>query len=190
MQVHQWPKGWSRIIYGPSQIEAQINQDTTISSEFTLWSNSGSSYSRGNMFVIPIEDSLMYVEPVYLEAANGSLPEVKRVIVVYGDKIAYKSNLADALDTLFGDGAGDPLKTDRPAAEGSEMSGGEGGDVVVVPDDIGGFTLEELAAKANQAYEDAINAQQRGDWASYGEYLDQLSKYLNQMVTDEAEAEI
>ena len=70
------------------------------------------------------------------------------------------------------------------------MSGGEGGDVVVVPDDIGGFTLEELAAKANQAYEDAINAQQRGDWASYGEYLDQLSKYLNQMVTDEAEAEI
>ena len=188
MILYRLPK--DRIIYGPSQIEAQVNQNTTISSEFTLWSNSGSSYSRGNMFVIPIEDSLMYVEPVYLEAANGSLPEVKRVIVVYGDKIAYESNLADALDSLFGDGAGDPLKTDRPAAEGSEMSGGEGGDVVVVPDDIGGFTLEELAAKANQAYEDAINAQQRGDWASYGEYLDQLSKYLNQMVTDEAEAEI
>ncbi|MBR4074518.1 MAG: UPF0182 family protein, partial [Firmicutes bacterium] len=188
MILYRLPK--DRIIYGPSQIEAQVNQNTTISSEFTLWSNSGSSYSRGIMFVIPIEDSLMYVEPVYLEAANGSLPEVKRVIVVYGDKIAYKSNLADALDTLFGDGAGDPLKTDRPAAEGSEMSGGEGGDVVVVPDDIGGFTLEELAAKANQAYEDAINAQQRGDWASYGEYLDQLSKYLNQMVADEAEAEI
>ncbi len=185
--LYRLPK--DRIIYGPSQIEAQVNQNTTISSEFTLWSNSGSSYSRGNMFVIPIENSLMYVEPVYLEAANGSLPEVKRVIVVYGDKIAYESNLADALDALFGDGAGDPLKTDRPATEGGEMSGGEGGSEIVIPGDVSGSSLEELAQMANQAYEDAINAQQRGDWAAYGEYLDQLSKYLNQMVTEEPETE-
>lgn len=186
--LYRLPK--DRIIYGPSQIEAQINQDTTISSEFTLWSNSGSSYSRGNMFVIPIENSLMYVEPVYLEAANGSLPEVKRVIVVYGDKIAYESNLAAALDSLFGKGAGDPLKTDRPATEGGEMSGEGSGDVIVTPGDVTGFNLEELARLANQAYEDAIQAQQRGDWASYGEYLDQLSQYLNQMVTEDIEAEI
>ena len=128
----------------------------------------------------------MYVEPVYLEAANGSLPEVKRVIVVYGDKIAYESNLADALDSLFGDGAGDPLKSDRPASEGSEMSGQEGGDEIVTPG-VGteDYTLEELAQLANQAYEDAVAAQQRGDWAAYGEYLDQLSQYLNQMVVPE-----
>lgn len=186
--LYRLPK--DRIIYGPSQIEAQVNQNTTISSEFTLWSNSGSSYSRGNMFVIPIENSLMYVEPVYLEAANGSLPEVKRVIVVYGDKIAYESNLADALDSLFGKGAGDPLKTDRPATEGGEMSGGEGGEVIVTPGTSGGFQLEDLARLANKAYEDAINAQQRGDWAAYGQYLDQLSQYLDQMVAGEAEAEI
>ena len=182
--LYRLPK--DRIIYGPSQIEAQINQDTTISSEFTLWSNSGSSYSRGNMFVIPIENSLMYVEPVYLEAANGSLPEVKRVIVVYGDKIAYESNLADALDRLFGKGAGDPLKSNTPATEGSQMSGGEGGSVIVTPGtDIGGYTLAELAELANEAYDDAVAAQQRGDWAAYGEYLDLLSQYLNQMIPKE-----
>ena len=125
----------------------------------------------------------MYVEPVYLDAANGSLPEVKRVIVVYGDKIAYESNLADALDRLFGKGAGDPLKSNTPATEGSQMSGVEGSDVIVTPEvDIEGYTLEELAKLANEAYDDAISAQQRGDWAAYGEYLDLLSQYLNQMV--------
>lgn len=187
--LYRLPK--DRIIYGPSQIEAQINQDTTISKEFTLWSNSGSTYSRGNMFVIPIEDSLMYVEPVYLEASNGSLPEVKRVIVVYGDRIAYESNLADALDRLFGAGAGDPLKSATPATDGSQMSGGEGGNVIVGPETpIGGYTLEELAQLANDAYEDAVAAQQRGDWAAYGTYLEQLSQYLNQMVPSEDETNL
>ncbi len=182
--LYRLPK--ERIIYGPSQIEAQINQDTNISKEFTLWSNSGSAYSRGNMFVIPIEESLMYVEPVYLEASNGSLPEVKRVIVVYGDRIAYESNLADALDTLFGKGAGDPLKSSTPATDGSQMSGGEGGSAIVSPGVIDQtYSLEELAQLANDSYEKAIAAQQRGDWAAYGEHLDQLSQYLNQMVPTE-----
>jgi len=183
--LYRLPK--ERIIYGPSQIEAQINQDTNISKEFTLWSNSGSAYSRGNMFVIPIENSLMYVEPVYLEASNGSLPEVKRVIVVYGDRIAYESNLADALDTLFGEGAGDPLKSPTPATDGSQMSEGEGGSggTTAPGTDVQQYSLEELARLANGAYEDAIAAQQRGDWAAYGEYLDQLSMYLNQMVPPE-----
>ena len=82
------------------------------------------------------------------------------------------------------------MKTDRPATEGGEMSGGEGGEVIVTPGTSGGFQLEDLARLANQAYEDAINAQQRGDWAAYGQYLDQLSQYLDQMVAGEAEAEI
>lgn len=185
--LYRLPK--DRIIYGPSQIEAQVNQDTTISKEFTLWSNSGSDYSRGNMFVIPIENSLMYVEPVYLEAANGSLPEVKRVIVVYGDRIAYESNLAAALDKLFGAGAGDPLKSSTPATDGNEMSGE--GDVSGQPDSLPDgstssiYSLEELAVMANEAYENAVQAQQAGDWASYGRYLQQLSEYLNQMVPAE-----
>ena len=101
--LYQMPK--SKIVYGPMQVEAQIDQNTEISKEFSLWSSSGSKYSRGNLFVIPIEDSLLYVEPVYLEATNSSIPEVKRVIVVYGDNIAYEATLAEALTSMFGEGS-------------------------------------------------------------------------------------
>ena len=87
------------------QVEAQIDQSPEISKEFSLWNSSGSQYSRGNMFIVPIEDSLLYIEPVYLEATNSSIPEVKRVIVVYGDRIAYEPTLAEALNSLFGEGS-------------------------------------------------------------------------------------
>ena len=84
------------------QIESQIDQNTEISKEFSLWNSSGSKYTRGDMFVIPINDSILYVEPVYLEASSDtSLPEVKRVIVAYGDRIAYEPTLAEALISLF-----------------------------------------------------------------------------------------
>ncbi|MDR1953945.1 MAG: UPF0182 family protein, partial [Clostridiales Family XIII bacterium] len=87
--LYQLPKG--KVVMGPGQIDAQIAQDTTISRDFSLWENSGSTYSRGNMFVIPIEESIMYVEPIYLKASDSSLPEVKRIIIYYGDRIAYEA---------------------------------------------------------------------------------------------------
>ncbi len=118
--LYRMPK--DRTIYGPAQIEAQINQDAEISKEFALWNNSGSSYLRGNLFVIPVEDALLYVEPVYLEATSTSLPEVKRVVMFYGDKVAYEPTLAEALDSLFGPGAGDPLKTAYPVVTGKQMA--------------------------------------------------------------------
>lgn len=173
--LYRLPK--DRIIYGPSQIEAQINQDTNISKEFSLWNNSGSKYSRGNMFVIPVEQSLVYVEPVYLEAANSSLPEVKRVIVAYGNKIAYETTLAQALNKLFGSGAGDPLSSDTPATDANNGAGG--GQAGSSPG--GAMSLEEMAVLANEAYENALAAQQSGDWSGYGEYLNQLQKYLTLM---------
>ncbi|MBQ4595622.1 MAG: UPF0182 family protein, partial [Firmicutes bacterium] len=101
--LYQMPK--SKTVYGPMQVEAQIDQNTEISKEFSLWNSSGSTYSRGNLFIVPIEDSLLYIEPVYLEATNSSIPEVKRVIVVYGDRIAYEETLADALNSMFGEGS-------------------------------------------------------------------------------------
>ena len=89
-------------IGGVEQIESQIDQNTEISKEFSLWNSSGSKYTRGDMFVIPINDSILYVEPVYLESSTDtSLPEVKRVIVAYGDRIAYEPTLAEALIQLF-----------------------------------------------------------------------------------------
>ncbi len=130
--LYRLPK--DRIIYGPAQIEAQINQDAEISKEFSLWNNSGASYSRGNLFVFPVEDSLLYAEPIYMESSSSSLPEVKRVIMYYGDQVAYESTLAECLDSLFGAGTGSPLATDNPIETGHEMAAAiEGGAAIDIP---------------------------------------------------------
>lgn len=168
--LYQLPK--DRIIYGPMQIESQIDQTPEISKEFSLWNSAGSTYIRGNLFVIPIEDSLVYVEPVYLEAANtGSLPEVKRVIVAYGDRIAYEPTLGAALDSLFGSGTGTP---DTPNDDAE-------------PDTTGTLTVDALIQMANEAYENATAAQQNGDWSAYGQYLRQLESYLSQLMPKDPE---
>lgn len=163
--LYQLPK--SKIIYGPMQIEAQIDQNTEISKEFSLWDSAGSNYSRGNMFVIPIEDSLLYVEPVYLEAKNSSIPEVKRVIVAYGDQIAYESTLTEALNSLFGEGSA----KESPGSDSQEAS----------KKADSALSQTELAVKAQEAFDKAQKAQQDGDWAKYGQYLDELEKYLGLM---------
>ncbi len=190
--LYQMPK--SKIIYGPLQIEAKINQNTEISADFTLWSNSGSSYSRGEMFVIPIENSLLYVEPVYLEASTGSLPEVKKVIVFYDEQLAYADTLAQALDKLFGKGAGDPLLTPYPIVTGNEMADEierqekEGDKPPVDPDDPDQpteHTMAELAQMAQAAYDNAQAALKEGNWADYGKYMQQLSDILKEMAGKE-----
>jgi uncharacterized membrane protein (UPF0182 family) len=162
--VYRFPK--SKNVYGPMQIEAQINQHTEISADFTLWSSKGTSYSRGNLFVIPIEESLLYVEPVYLEAANTAIPEVKRVIVAYGDKIAYENTLGEALASLFGDEA----DTTEPSVDGSGQQ-----------NESGTKTQSDWIKQASDAYDNAQKALKNGDWAKYGKYMDELEEALNQL---------
>lgn len=164
--LYQMPK--SKTVYGPMQVEAQIDQNTEISKEFSLWNSSGSKYSRGNMFVVPIEDSLLYIEPVYLEATNSSIPEVKRVIVAYGDRIAYESTLAEALNSLFGEGS-------AFESEGSQDTGAASGQ----SDDS--LSQSEIISKAQEAFDNAEQAQKDGDWAKYGEYLNELDRYLTML---------
>lgn len=163
--VYKFPK--NKTVYGPMQIEAQIDQNTEISKEFSLWNSSGSKYRRGDLFVIPINNSIMYVEPVYLEASNQAIPEMKRVIVAYGDKIAYESTLEDALADLFGEEENGGQSQSASASSGKNNSGKS--------------NTKELIQKANEAYEDAVNAQKSGNWKKYGDYLDELEKYLNQL---------
>ena len=166
--LYQFPK--SRTIYGPEQIEAQIDQNTEISKEFSLWNSSGTKYRRGNMFIIPINTSVLYVEPVYLEAQNSSIPEVKRIIMAYDDEIAYEETLAECLVSLFGDGAEEGVSgpgTGQPS-QGGENSSSE-------------MSQSELIAAAQAAYENAIEAQKKGDWAGYGKYMNELEKYLNKL---------
>ncbi len=127
------------------------------------------------MFVIPIAGSLMYVEPIYLESSSSSLPEVKKVIIYYNERIAYEDTLTEALEAMFGDLASD----ETPAADGtvSEPSG--------KPDSPSAASPDELAVLANEAYQNAVKAQQSGDWAAYGRYLDQLAQYLQEMLPSE-----
>lgn len=167
--VYKLPK--NKTVYGPMQIEAQIDQNTEISKEFSLWNSSGSKYRRGDMFVIPIEESLLYVEPVYLEASNQAIPEVKRVIVAYEDRIAYQPTLAAALEELFGE----------------EASAGASGSGTKTPGDTssasGGSSVKDLAKKANDAYDKAVESLKEGDWKSYGDHLNELQKYLDQLLS-------
>lgn len=176
--LYRMPK--DRTIYGPAQIEAQINQDAEISKEFSLWNNSGSRYSRGNLYVLPVENSLLYVEPIYLESSSGSLPEVKRVVMYYGDKVAYESTLADCLDSLFGKGAGDPLNTENPLEAGLEAAEKIKNGDMEVPDTDPGIEInpekppqpsegetDNYMNLANEAYEKAM------------EYLELMKEYLD-----------
>ncbi len=163
--LYQLPK--SKIIYGPMQIEAQIDQSTEISKEFSLWNSSGSKYNRGNMFVIPINDSLLYVEPVYLEATNSSIPEVKRVIVAYGDRIAYEPTLAEAIESLFGEKAG----IEKPTDGGGEEPG----------DSASGISQAEIIIKLQESFDAAQQAQRNGDWAGYGEKMREVQKYIEML---------
>jgi uncharacterized membrane protein (UPF0182 family) len=97
--VYEFPK--DKLVYGPFQIEARINQNTEISQQLSLWNQLGSRVIRGNMLVVPIENSILYVSPLYLRAEQGQLPELKRVIAAYGDHVVMKETLAEALSTLF-----------------------------------------------------------------------------------------
>jgi hypothetical protein len=157
--VYKFPK--QELIYGPMQIEARIDQDTTISRDLTLWNQAGSNVMRGTLLVIPIRNSLLYVEPLYLQAAGNRLPELKRVIVSYGDRVVMGENLGQALNMIFGTGS----------ITGPEVPGGD----VTAP------TVASLARQANQLFSQAQEASQRGDWATYGERLAELESVLVQL---------
>ena len=181
--LYKLPK--DKVVYGPMQVESQIDQNTEISKEFSLWNSSGSTYTRGDMFVIPIDDSLLYVEPIYLESATEtSLPEVKRVIVAYKDQIAYGSTLTESLTSLFHMENYDVDAGITAGAGASSPSGMESKDAAVSGNagaSSGQQTIEQLAAKASEAYDNAQSALSQGDWQRYGQYQAELKSCLDQM---------
>lgn len=172
--LYRFPK--NRTVYGPMQIEAQIDQNTKISQDFSLWSQAGSKYSRGTLFVVPMDDSLMYIEPIYLEAANSAIPEVKKVVVAYGDRIAYENTLQEALVSLFGD----EISGGIPGGSGND--GETDGNTGNAGTDGGVQVNSEYAKAAQDAYNNAQQALKNGDWALYGKYMDELEENLNKLV--------
>jgi uncharacterized protein len=154
--VYEFPK--EKLVFGPFQIEARINQNTFISQQLSLWNQMGSRVIRGNLHVIPIDDSLLYVSPLYLRAETGQIPELKRVIAVYGDQVVMEESLADALAALFG----------RPAVgtapEGSSAQGQAG----------------VLAAEALNRYSRALDRLKAGDWSGFGAELEAMRTVLEE----------
>jgi hypothetical protein len=166
--LYQFPK--QRLIYGPSQIEARIDQTPEISEQMTLWSQAGSRVIRGNLLVIPVEDSLRYVEAVYLQAESSQLPELKRVIVSYENSIAMEQTLDQALRKVFAQ----PSRRNNDASE--DAVGGEEGTPIEAR------TWRSLAGEASQLFEAAVSAQQDGDWSTYGENLEDLEATLKDLM--------
>ncbi len=112
------PKG--TIAYGPRQIEARIDQDPTISKDLSLWNQQGSQVLRGNLLTVPVGGAFLYVEPLYIQATGGKIPELKRVIVATQKDVGYGSSLAEALADLFGS----QVAALAPGAEAAETAGG------------------------------------------------------------------
>jgi len=149
--VYQFSK--QELTYGPMQIEARIDQDPEISQYITLWSQAGSSVLRGNTLVIPIEDSILYVEPLYLEATEkGTLPQLQRVIVAYNDRLTMQESLAEALDVIFGEG--------------------EDGEAPPPIDETDKEKLDRIA----ELYDKAQNALARGNLGEYQRYIDEIGE--------------
>ena len=153
-----------RLIYGPKQIDARINQDSFISQQLSLWSQRGSEVIRGSLLVIPIEKSLLYVQPLFLAADKAGLPELKRVIVSFDDQVVMEENLDLALQRLFG---GTTISSE------SITKGGVATDQTPTP--------STLAKEAMSIYERAINLQRQGNWAGYGEEVQRLGEVLQRM---------
>ena len=174
MLVFEFPK--QKLVYGPRQVVNRIAQDQVISPQITLWNQQGSQVIWGTLMVIPIEESLIYVRPLYLRASGGRIPELRRVIVAYENRIVMEETLEAGLARLFSTPAGRPSP---PAAE----TGTSGAPAPTAPPPpVGGDTgLSALAAEAQRHYERAVQAQKAGDWATYGEELRQLGQVLDRM---------
>ena len=151
MRVFQFSK--QKLTYGPMQVEARIDQDTMISQKITLWSQSGSSVVRGNTLVIPIEHSILYVEPLYIEAtAKGTLPQLQRVIVSYGNRLTMQPTLSEALDVLFGSGTA-PSSDDASVPQLSRTDAEKLRRIA----ELYGLAQEALNSSNLGAYQDYIN---------------------------------
>ncbi|HEV8303322.1 MAG TPA: UPF0182 family protein [Gemmatimonadales bacterium] len=162
--VYRFPK--QSLVFGPTQIVNRINQDTEIARQVSLWDQRGSQVVRGNLLVIPIEESLIYVQPLYLRAEGGRIPELKRVVVAHQNRVVMEETLEQGLSQLFGGGGGgEPLRL--AAASGTAR-----------PDD---GRAADLARRAAESFRRAVEAQRAGEWARYGEELARLEEVLRQL---------
>jgi uncharacterized protein len=165
--LYEFPKG--KLVFGPRQVEARIDQDAFISQQLSLWSQAGSQVIRGGLLAIPIEESLLYVQPLYLAAQRGRLPELKRVITAYGNRIAMDETLEASLQQLFGarPAGAEPV----PAAAGAPATGPAGAPARAAAEALDHFT------RARERFG-------QGDFTGFGEELKRLEEALRRLQTE------
>jgi hypothetical protein len=163
--------GKQRVVFGPMQIEAQIDQDAEISKMLSLWNQSGSTVIRGNLLVYPINGSILYVEPLFLAAQASQLPQLKRVIVSDGTRVEIGSDLPEALEALVG----------RRNTTGASAKTG-------TSDHLGEAVDRQAGPSAREALDLYQKAQERlraGDLAGYDRIQKQLEQALKSMASEE-----
>ncbi len=183
-------------VFGPVQMQSLIQQNPQISQQITLWDQSGSQVVLGNLLVIPLQDTLMYIEPVYLKAANSPLPVFQKVVVGTPTQIVWGNSLADALNQIYaGQGTTGPAGgTPSPGASGSPGAPGasntpavtptQGGTPAALPSVSLSGSTQQLIAEANAHFQAAQAAARNGDWATYGSEMDVVQQLLGQLQID------
>ena len=167
--AYNFPK--QKLVFGPRNIDARINQDPVISQQISLWNQQGSRVLRGSLFAIPIDESLIYVLPLYLAAEQGgALPELRRVVVAYGNQIAMEPSLEGALQRIFGG----RVRGDEPAARPAERAGTGGPPLI-------DSAVATLVQRAWETWQKSQEALRRGDWSIYGQEQKRLEETLRQL---------
>jgi uncharacterized membrane protein (UPF0182 family) len=160
LKVFKFPK--ERTIFGPMQIESRIDQDTEISQKLTLWGQVGSRVIRGHMMVIPFEGNLLYAEPIYLQATQSKLPELKRVILAYNNQIVMEKSLDDAISVITGDSG---FKSNSPEKETSDK------------------TLKAMVATLVNEYKQFKSSTKKLDWAAFAKSMKKIDTAIEKLKT-------
>ena len=180
MLVFQFPK--QKVIFGPNQIVARINQDQVISPQLTLWNQQGSEVIQGTLLVIPIEEALLYIRPLYLQTAGGRIPELKQVIVAYQNQIVMETTLDQALSQLFGSAPAFPPGALPAGTLVAQRNAPQPANAAAATPSAPGST-GPLATQASEHYQRALQAQRDGNWALYGQEIERLGEVLAQLGT-------
>jgi uncharacterized membrane protein (UPF0182 family) len=179
VRVYRFPRDTS--VFGPVQIEARIDQDPIISAQVSLWSQAGSQVIRGNLIVIPVQDSIIYLEPIYLQSTGSAIPEFTKIVVASPTKVVWGDTLEQALTLLLAQGpepgepGGVPTPRPSPSPGASPAPTSEPG-ATPLPGDV-----EALVRYANEQFELAQEALRRGDFAAYGDYIAEVERTLAQL---------
>jgi len=181
--VYRFPK--DRLVFGPQQVVTRINQDAEISRQISLWDQRGSKAEFGTLLVVPIEESLLYVRPLYLRSEGGKIPELKRVIVALENRIVMATSLREAIAGVF---AGQPPEQAQDAAELPPPPSDPAPDASTATTPAAAAPDAALPheQRALVHFERAISAQRAGDWARYGDELGKVEEILRNMQPDKA----